>query len=483
MKTRAAALLALLPLSCTPADDPSGPDTATADTATIDSDDPDLHAAGGDACPGWRYRGRVDLAEADAILTAPGGENQLFGVAVGVGDLNGDGFDDVAVGDPGRGTGWQAEGAVSIFHGPFEGELSLDEDADAEWIGVELDNAGLAVVGLGDVDGDGHGDLAISAVGDPDEHEPRVYIVRGPFAGPKTLDQADATIYGTAYVLAAIDVDGDGRQELALGDWTWNDVTGAVHVVDPSATGEHALADIAIARIEGADPDAMLGFGIAAADVDGDAAGDMVVGYPHFAGGLGQTLLIDGPLAGMSTAPGPGVTAWTGFPGFAWTGYSVAASPWSPVAESLVLVGSPYESDVGVAQVLPASSPAGTLSDLGTNLAGSVPNELAGFSVAIPGALNGDGVDDLVIGAPGAVYEGVELGAAYVVCNVPEGGGLLDQVAVMLTGSEPESGAGFHVSGAGDVNGDGFPDLLVMSTSNDYGEPKPLRAHLLHGGP
>jgi len=77
-----------------------------------------------------------------------------------------------------------------------------------------------------------------------------------------------------------------------------------------------------------------------------------------------------------------------------------------------------------------------------------------GAAVASAGDVNGDGYADVVVGAPGYEYRG----AVLILLGSPSG--LVTETATLIT-STVASRFGAAVSGAGDVNGDGFDDILV----------------------
>ena len=103
----------------------------------------------------------------------------------------------------------------------------------------------------------------------------------------------------------------------------------------------------------------------------------------------------------------------------------------------------------------------------GFTILGDAANDLAGFSVSLAGDINGDGFDDIVVGAPYSDHDGVGAGRAYVIFGKASGFGTIDlrnlQPAdgFVIRGDDAYNYAGFSVSGAGDVNGDGFDDIIV----------------------
>ncbi|MBK9227445.1 MAG: FG-GAP repeat protein [Ignavibacteria bacterium] len=89
---------------------------------------------------------------------------------------------------------------------------------------------------------------------------------------------------------------------------------------------------------------------------------------------------------------------------------------------------------------------------------GSAAGDLYGYSVSSAGDVNGDGFDDLIIGAPNNAAAGVDAGRAYIYFGGINVNGLAD---VVLSGETAGNYFGISVSSAGDVNGDGYSDVIV----------------------
>jgi Ca2+-binding RTX toxin-like protein len=103
-------------------------------------------------------------------------------------------------------------------------------------------------------------------------------------------------------------------------------------------------------------------------------------------------------------------------------------------------------------------------------------SDISGFSVSSAGDINGDGIDDLIIGAPYAdPNKRSGAGQSYVVFG--KNGGFqpsLDPSSLdgtngfVINGINSENRSGFSVSGAGDVNGDGIDDLIISAIAADF---------------
>ena len=250
--------------------------------------------------------GELDLADASA--TGSGGFGYGYGLSVALlPDLDGDALADVAVAAPWGTAEGGAVGAVWIFGGG-DGLTSLDpEDADAvvHAAASAPPSFGWSVVGPGDVDGDGLGDLAVGAPEHADEAGV-VYVFRGPLPTSSTSNGAWATVTGdgeAAFVGTSLDsagdLDGDGRSTLLAGglrtsdDGPWS-AAGWLLEVESGSSGVGAAAVRFVGgAVSSPAPEALPLVVRAAGDVDGDGAVDVAIVW------LGS----DGPVGAVWTSP------------------------------------------------------------------------------------------------------------------------------------------------------------------------------------
>ena len=113
-------------------------------------------------------------------------------------------------------------------------------------------------------------------------------------------------------------------------------------------------------------------------------------------------------------------------------------------------------------------------------LTGEAAGDLFGYSVSGAGDVNGDGYADVIVGAYSDDAGGSDAGRAYVYFGGPGADAVAD---LTLTGAAASDWFGWSVSGAGDVNGDGYADVIVGGHSDDAGGMDAGRAYVYFGGP
>ena len=381
------------------------------------------------------------------------------------GDINGDGFDDLVIGTLRGDVGAESyAGRTYVIFGKASGfAASIDLDDVAAGTGGFVvygqdagDSSGLSVASAGDLNGDGFDDLIIGApggdaAGNTKSGAGETYVVFGRAGGfDPSINLSDVAagtggfvIYGQdtddssgRSVASAGDVNGDGYDDLVIGarfgDAASNleNAAGDSYVIFGKASGFGASLDLAAVAagtggfvIHGEDAGDHAGWSVAAAgDINGDGYGDIIIGAHDADVYAGNSYVVFGKASGFGTSIDLAVVAG-GTGGFV--------------------------------------------------VHGDENGDHAGWSVASAGDVNGDGFDDVIVGAMGgdSANNGTndEAGDSYVIFGKAGGFGASIDLAdieagtggFVIHGEDELDRSGCSVASAGDVNGDGFDDLII----------------------
>jgi hypothetical protein len=367
--------------------------------ATLDLDGdgvPDVALALASGAVAVYLGGAAGLARAPPVIAHPDGAQAGFGyVLAAAGDVNGDGYGDLAVGECER---YRSGGQVRVYLGGPSGPLLSSPETLTSSDGLK--GFGCRVTAAGDLDGDGYGDVAVARVGD--DFSGSLYVFAGGPGGlAKTttrIDSPDQNPSRLGYSLAGVgDLDGDGYADLVASEIAVSDLTGHVHVYLGGAGG---ISNQRILTLPSPDPDGLqFGGSVAAAgDVDGDGHPDFVVGAP-----VVSTAKLDarahvyrGGAGGVPANAAPTELDADGSPGFALE----------------VEGGGDVDAD-GRGDVIVASSSSVTLFSGGSGPGVSVAAMGQGVNprhVGLAGDLDGDGAADLIV-SDGAGVEKIPGGA------------------------------------------------------------------------
>jgi len=358
------------------------------------------------------------------------------GYSVGSGsDIDDDGLPDALVGAPNHDSGGTSSGVIYGVNGTRIGTVGLG-GADLVAVGPSGSRAGWAVAGGGDIDGDGFDDVLVGAPRDSTvaSNSGGAYIVYGPATGNYALADIAVLLSGEASQQAGYSVDlggdlsGDTKSDVVVGaykDAENGTNSGAVYVANGPVSAGYLAG--ATTTIIGTESGARLGFTVSVAgDLDGDGVSDLALSADR------------------------------------------ADSEDSEDAGKVYVFYGPLPYDI-------------TEADADSVRIGDGATAYAGRSIAGGGDVDGDGLGDLVIGAPGTNLGADAQGAAYVVSGPVEGTAGLAGANIQLVGEAGEDQAGTSVAGDFDFDGDGNIDVAIGARYNDSGGTDGGSVYTLYG--
>ena len=380
----------------------------------------------------------TNLSTASASFLGEKEDDYLGDSIAGVGDVNDDGFDDFMIGARGNDEEGWGTGQAYLFMGRLDG-WTMDTNVTSAYASFQgehqYDHASGSLAGAGDVNGDGYDDILIGASGSDKggEGTGQTYLVLGKKFGwrmDSSLKYVDASFVGEEVGTAiatdlagAGDVNGDGYDDFLISS-QWNndggENTGQTYLFfgRPEGWSMHTNISEADASFHGEKVNDAAGYSVAGAgDVNADGFDDFLIGSRRSGDGgdiAGQTYLILGKADGWSMDT--------------------------------------------------------SLSEADASFWGENEADFAGCSVAGVGDFNGDGYDDFLIGASSNDDKESGAGQTYLILGRAKGWSMdvrLSAANASFWGEGKGDNSGRSLAGAGDVNGDGYDDILIGAPHND----------------
>jgi hypothetical protein len=404
-------------------------------------------------------------------LIFDGDPNSSFNLQIVCGDVDGDGYDDILMGSHEYNS---YRGRVYLFYGGPDmdttADLVLEGQNEGDWFGN-----GIV---CGDIDNDGYEDIIIGA-GSYSENQGRAYLYWGSDrhsmdANPDKIFDGEAekgAQFGAGFP-AVYDIDNDGYDDIILGAIGGSARAGQAYLYYGNTK---ELMDTSPDLIFAEDPHERFGCTISCGDVNNDGYGDIVVGANVR---QGRAYLYYGASQSNMDAKADVIfeVESEGYDNF---GSGIVCVDQNRDGYDDVVIGARgYNNRQGRAYIFRGNSKRSLYADPDMTFDGEVEGSYYG-NPAVCGDIDGDNVNDLVIGAGGF---GQRLGRVYLYW----GKDLADpnpKPGRIFPGENPNDGFGKGLA-CGDVNNDGFDDLVIGAPGyKDKAGAKQGRAYLYYGGP
>ncbi len=355
------------------------------------------------------------------------GSRETYGAgrSIGLADTNNDGFDDIMFGAP-----YPGSESAFIVLGPVTDDMELI-DADTQIKGEYYSYFGHGT-DLADVNGDGHADAVMGAYYEDmggGMSSGNGYIKYGPFTSDsiQIRDEYDGLLVGenaNAYtgriMRAGGDYNGDGIGDLlvpAVYDSSAGPTSGSAYMVYGPASGEMSLGNSDVV-VRGENSGDYLGYAINMGDFNGDGYGDAAMGAYSNSGGAGAAYIVfgNGSVGEISAADADFIAR--GHQASMMVGSGLGSTDLDQNGSDDLLVGAPLDTSSGArtgSAYLFFGPLSGTVQTDEADAWVYGENSADGFGTGVAaGDLNGDGWGELIIGAPSEATGGGMAGAFYV---------------------------------------------------------------------
>ena len=457
---------------------------------------------------GCRMEGEQVVTDVADTIFQGANSGDLFGANVaGGGDVNGDGVPDLLISRRGSTSGNRA--AVHLFHSPTSGLVNAGAANATLHAAVADDGLGIGMTSLGDMDGDGYGDFAVGAPFAPqnatgEEADWAVYVFTGPMTGDASVTTAEAwfaapeTADLTGWRLGSPgDISGDGVVDMLVASPSASvspgDMAGKVYLVEGRWNREENLSTAPVVFTgEMANSRVGLGAATTAGDVDGDGREDILITSPEVpANGnanTGAAYVVTSSAAGRidlryADTRIYGLSAGDRFGTSASYAGDVNADGYADV-----VVGA-TDSDLGATDAGaaflfhggPTWSGPMDAGDADFILLGAQAGAETGTAVTGVGDLDGDGHADFAVSDPVGV-DSAMLGLVSVTYGPVAGNTDIEDADLVLIADDSGIDMGTAIATPGDTNGDGLGELLIgAQLLSPSGSPSAGGAYLVRG--